>query len=102
MHSPGFETKCACDNVMCRNESRIEPETSTSSLTATPAAAEDGTVANYGTAVRRPTANKQKKHFTYLLYRRVVVLRYIIIIIMTSTTDIVSCTLTGESWLDLS
>ena len=29
-----------------------------------------------------------------------VVLRYIII--MTSTTDIVSCTPTGESWLDLS
>jgi hypothetical protein len=50
MHSPGFETKCACDNVVCRNESRIEPATSTSSLTATPAAAEDGTVTNYGAA----------------------------------------------------
>ena len=66
MHSPGFETKCACDNVVCRNESRIEPATSTSSLTATPAAAEDGTVTNYGAAVRLYTNSQQtKKHFTY-------------------------------------
>ena len=62
MHSPGFETKCACDNVVCRNESRIEPATSTSSLTATPAAAEDGTVTNYGAAVRLYTNSQQTKN----------------------------------------